>query len=936
MAKWIMVFAISILIAIVGAFFLVNSGILQARLQQELQTRCQCQAKLGPVRIPFQWPLSVRVGPTTITRGPISAEAQWLHVVIASFTAPYDIRVQLVKPKVTVQLEVTKMSEESGGAAPSAGAPSTRFVPPPLRLRVKILDGEFKANDISVQKLNLEFAQKLLMRSSAELLVSARVRTPWVPGDWPVTIDGNGLTFGEEVIKATSIKAWVADLHANIQGTSLLAEGRHRWLAEIQVPDLSKLPKPPFEIPASDWRGALHVQAELIKPDAATGWQANGRINASNVSANVNYRQEKTSVIGPVAVQLQSQFNYTDKGIAVPKVTGVVDLTQAQVESAGVLTKPAHVPLRFEVAAEGPGETLTLKKFDAHFWQLHANATGQLNLKAPYSANISFNLPLTALNGLETLIVPLKSSPVKGQLAAQADYAGPLTDPMAAKINLRSLQLNKFSADVAYEVQDSMRLRGPVSVNVDAAGELDAGKPKSFRASGQAELSGLSLVAGPFRKEARQKLAADFKLSTLGESLRIDHLNVAGFPGDVRLWGKIEQPTNPKVDVVIVARALNLSALRKALEEYNELIPNGNITGRLAVAGSMKQGSPWAEWPLNVSGQIKADLPEYHFAAAAPADKAAPAEPAPPQPLAQAGFLPKGPLTEKLNLAFEATIGLVQKDNLTAKGASLKGRVAQGRFNGEAQVKEIFGGQFRVQSLQVPLLEPNALIKGQVGFSQIVIQDFLDFVKPELKSMATGRSAGTISFSTRLPSAPTFMDELEANGKLNLNPVTFNTVKIGDLINELIAKIPGVDLPKAKVEPLKGKAAAGFSLSKQVITLSSLSAQDEGNSELDVKGTISLATMESDLKGNFHWANSPVKGCLAEGNADAKGRFVVPLALRGSMHQPKLSLVSDLAGKLAARALECEKNKLIEKAKKEGVKSLQKEAVKALKGIFGQ
>jgi hypothetical protein len=64
--------------------------------------------------------------------------------------------------------------------------------------------------------------------------------------------------------------------------------------------------------------------------------------------------------------------------------------------------------------------------------------------------------------------------------------------------------------------------------------------------------------------------------------------------------------------------------------------------------------------------------------------------------------------------------------------------------------------------------------------------------------------------------------------------------------------------------------------------------------------------------------------------------MVIPLAMKGSLMNPGFSILTDVVGTLAGRALECEKKKLIDRVRAEGTDKLKKEVNKALKGIFGQ
>ena len=376
-----------------------------------------------------------------------------------------------------------------------------------------------------------------------------------------------------------------------------------------------------------------------------------------------------------------------------------------------------------------------------------------------------------------------------------------------------------------------------------------------------------------------------------------------------------------------------------ALPDYRELVPKGSVTGLVSVLGEIALGTPWPTWPLTVGGNIQVNLPEYRVLPA-PTGAAAPAPPPAggstgDSPAIDTGFLPRGELTEKLNMQVAASIGILTMEPLTIKGVEAAGRIAKGKFFGGVTLREVFSGKVTLTNTEVPLLEGRPVIQGNVTIEQIVVQDALGFMKPEYTTMATGRASGHSVFATRMPSDARFMDELKASGQITLEPITLNTVQVGKMINDMISKVPVLKLPPAKVAPLNGMVKADYTLAGQTVNLNPLIGRDADGSELELKGKVSLPTMHGDLVGNFMWVNPQAKGCVMEGNSDDQGRLIVPIALKGNLMKPEVNMVTDMVNKLVGRALECEKKKIVEQIKKDGGKKLESEAKKVLKGILG-
>ena len=924
---------------LIGAVVAFNAGVFQARIQQEIRTRSGIAVELGKVQLLYQWPPTVTVSATRVPADPYSLQFSVLRVRLHKWTSPYDLDVYVKDPRIEIK-ELPKTAEAKPSPAPSAPQAASAPVAAPLRtLRLQIENGSVVTPYGQVAGLGVQFEQKAFLKSPARVQLAANVTSSFVPGTWPVQIQADGLTFGADAVKASSVKATLAGLQFTVQGTSLLQEGRHRWLAEVNAPDLSQLPQPPAIIPAKEWKGAVQIKAEITREGADKPWQAEGHLDAKAVRANVSWAREGLSVEGPTELNIQSKFAYLDQKIQLPEMRGKVNLTTARVQMKDLIDKAAGIPLHAEWEAGGGTDKLSLKSVALSFWQLNAKVSGEVAAQAPFEGKLSIDLAPTDLKGAESVLLPLKASPVKGQLTVQADVQGPLNDLNKANIKIRGLSLKDFSGSVNYQGSETLKMQGPVSASVQLQGEIDQGKPKTLSASGQAELSAVSLVAGPLRKESNQKLKLVFNAKSEGaEALQINNFDLAAFWGEIKATGRVLRPLNPNVQLNVELRPLDLSELRIALPQFRDLIPKGQMRGRLNLNGSRDESKAWHDWPLVVAGQLNVDLPEYRMGtAAAKADTPQAPEGAPPKdaPVESTSFLPSGELTKKLSLQINAKVGSFLKDQLTLRQILTSGQVRGGRFAGQVEIKEIFGGFVKLAQLSVPLLEVNPTIQGQINFDQVIVQDALGFMKPEFKAFASGRAGGNAQFATLMPAQPNFLTQLKAKGDIKLEPITLNTVQVGQMLNDLAAKVPVLKLPAAKVEPLKGVITSTFDVAGGAAALSPLNAKDVGGSELELKGKIVLSSLDADLIGNFMYVNPPVKGCLLEGNSDAQGRLLVPLAFKGNLMKPEVSLLSNVAEKLAGKALECERKRLVEKMKKEGQQKVEKEVQKALKGILG-
>lgn len=930
MKKALLALVIIIVVALAGAVVAFNSGVFHSTIEQKVSEASGARTHLGTITLAYSWPLKFHVGQSTIEHPMATVGWKAADILVGQITAPYNVSVRLDQlnvemkplPQVPANTKVPPVQPQSGGGKPM-----------PLKIALELRDSRLQTPWAEVTHLNVRFEQKLLMRTPASLHGHAQVKAAVLPVGLPLKFDTDSLTFSEETVKTSEFKVSLGGLDAEVQGTSLLKEGRHRWLLDISAKDLSQLPPPPAEFGAKNWKGAIQLHTEVGKESDAKPWSAEGNVKAENVTASVQFKQDQITFNGPFLLNADGKFSYINEKPATPGLKASLDLSNAQVIYGEILSKAPGVTMRAQVNVLSDNDKVNLDALDMQLWNFNASAKGHVVAKAPYTADLQFVLKPVNLQGAEKMLLPLSKSPVQGEVSLAGKFAGALTDPMKAAIKIDNFQMKKFMGQVDYEKPGLFGIKGPVSADIQAQGEWANEKVKSAQGHGQVDLSQPSLVAGPLRKEAKALLRANFNIRNQGTNILIENLDMATFVGNVAMKGKAEMAAVPVLDLAVEAKPLNLSELRIAVPSFHDLIPKGAVTGKLQITGKPEFSKPWHEFPLTVSGGVNVRLPEYKMVSAPP-EAQAPGK-APPAKVESTSFLPDGELTRRLKLGLQVDVDKFVKDSLEADAVHVEGQIAGGKLNGQVAVKQVFGGSVSVKNLNVPLLQKKPVIQGTATWLGLTIEDALGFVKPDYRKMAEGKTAGLAEFSTVMPAEEDFMKLLRVRGDANADPVTLNSVKVGQMINDALQKIPGGKIKPVKVEPLHGQMKAQFELNKSIMDLASFSATDQDGSEIQMKGKVDVSTMKGDLAGTFFLANPPITGCILEGNADNKGRMVVPLAVKGDLMSPSLSIVSDLIGKLGGKALQCESKKLVEKLKTEGKDKLEKDLKKTLKNILG-
>lgn len=931
--RTLLVLPVVVVVVVIAAVVAFNAGLFHDFLQREVRAALGPDSKvhLGQMRLMYRWPPLVRLGPSVIDTSATNLQWQNLEAELVKVQSPYSLALNFNQ----LHLIVKPLPPSNAPKPAPPGASGGGGKPTPISIRLNIENGDIKTEYGSLSKLNLKFEQKLLMKSQATIHLEGALRVKFFPVDLPLKVSTDKLTLSEQAIKTSDLKVSLAGLSSNVQGTSLLDEGRHRWLIEIMAKDLSQLPEPPMaDFPAKKWRGEIQLKAEINKDNTNPSWNADGSFLAKGVGADVNYKQDKTTVTGPFQLEADGKFSYHNNRATVPSLKASLDLSAASVNFDELLSKTVGLPMRASVLAGGDAQKLNIQELLFDLWNFSGKAGGNVDLSAPFAGDIQFSLKPVSLTGAERIFPPLRASPVQGELSLSGAFNGPLTDPMKARIRVDAFALKKFAGVLNFEREGLAKIRGPVIADIQGKLDFNNGQVKSAEGRGSADLSAAALVAGPLRKEEKSTFRIRFGVRNAQQSLLIDEMDLTSFVGDLGLKGKVELGPQPTLDVNLEARPLSLSEMRIAMPEFRDQIPKGTLNSRLQMRGKLEFAKAWHDWPMVVTGNVDVNIPEYKT----PAPAVVPAAPGAggPAPTPASSFLPDGELTRKIRLNLKVQMAQFVKEPLIAKGIAVDGVLNGGKFLSTVNVAQVFGGSVGLKNLSVPMLVLKPKIQGNVSWLNLVIEDAIAFAKPEYKGFAVGKTAGVADFVTLMPDQPDFMAQLKMRGDAVVKPVVLNSVKVGEMINAQLAKVPQLKLKPMKVDPLRGEAKMQFDLNNGVVEIPSFVGLDADNSEIQIKGKVALSSMEGDFAGTFFWNDPPVKGCALEGNADPKGRLIVPVAIKGNLMQPGFSLLSDVIGKLASKTLECESKKLVEKVKAEGKQKLEKELKNTLKNLLGK
>jgi hypothetical protein len=916
---------ILVCVAIIAFAFAVPTLERKAReeIVEQLRTKLDAKVELRLVKLSSIWPLGLRLQGLKI----LPQNGQY-RVDVEQFFIRYHylsslVELDFAKPNIEwIGLPSTDQKRPPEKVAVLPANPpgvATGFVAG-LGVELFVREGVVRwqkdeSTQASLQKLNVDVIKKRILSEDEPIKVmidsEMHYSTAFIGGQTTISARADDLKFKDFQISSQSLEFAIGGLLLRAQGTSNLASLVHDWKISADVEDLQKLPRPPSFLPAQNWKGKIAFDANVHSDKL--GLKAQGSIKLEKVSMDLRWDSPELKASGPANLDLQAAFDWSDAQYSVKDVAFSAELTKASFQYSNLFKKPADVPLDIDFKGSLASNSVDLQSLAFKLFNLSAQAKGTVPFKG--NGKITWQTSPTSLVGWEKLILPMAQTPLQGTLELRGGVNGSFSDPKRMAVEISKVSLHDFKGQVKYKSQDqSLSIEGPVNANVDGRLSLQGENVKAADVTAQADLSALVMrKTGVFEKKSGEVFRLSFKAKQQKDDIGIEKSEFLLPFMTMNVGGRVHNPKDPSFDLNIRGQVANIETLKAFVPSMKDVPLNGSLNAQIGLSGRYANDKPWFSWPLKVSGEVKWTTPKYAMASNAPAapvkggkgsvESGSNATPGP--------FLPKGFLTENLNLGLEANIVKFIKDKLTMENTIVKGRITKGVYTGRLTTHG-FGGMVQLSNSLVPLFENDPTFSSDVHFSDIKIESILEFLKPEFKDAAKGPSKGDLHVASVLPGSPSFLPKLRAKGSVSSDNIWINTIALNQMINDQISKIPGVPKSAVKIDPLQGRLQSSFNLENEKAEPLSIDGYDRGGSELHLSGSANLEKMV-DLTGEFKWANAPLTGCIKEGNSDEKGRVVVPLALKGPVTSPSWSFATDVIGKMGAKALRCEAVKALQK-----------------------
>ncbi len=831
-----------------------------------------------------------------------------------------DVGIEIKNPKFTWESKADTQEPVAPKLNSSAGVPiqslsDLRLKAPQiknLRFQFEVEGAQFemkkgKERLVSIKDLHLKagfeaFESPVVLNLAGLVKIEKSPLPIWLP----VSLDASmKLEQGElSVVKA---EAKVLSLAANLKGKVNLNTQEMQLQMQAEVPELEKVPVPTgYGLPFNAWKGAL--KASVSAEGSFQSPLVLGSLELLNSRLNLALENGDLKAAGPLVMGLQLDFKFSST-FEVRKLDGNLDLTATEISYEKLFKKPADVPLR--IGARGRTERLIyIDVLSVKLAQLEAEVSGSIDLgqRTQWPASLRVNIRPTNLVGLENFFLPLSQHLMTGSVSLNGTIRGDLKQPSMAKVMISELALKKFSTQVKYQ-NSEMILDGPVAMNLEGTLDMENLNVQAGTATLFADLSGMRIkYLNLFSKKQNEMLKVNLKAEKKGNKLTLRSSELGTFAGLIQISGEPPLGVSAPMALQLDCKSLSLNQIRSWFPSHQMLIPDGESQFSVSLVGRLDPEAVLRS-SLAVKATVGARISKLSIVKSEPAETVTTvkAKPKPPE-----AFLNPDPLLKLMQLNLNLALGELELAALRAQGINLKAEVREGMVSSSLSIQRVFDGSMTLPRFKLNLFQKDPVIGFEFSGQKLKIEKMLSWALPQYERLIRGEADLTAVGNVKLPWAPDFVESVDAGGDLRLENGVLNTVELGEMFKGLMSSIPGLD-PQviAARGPLQAKMSARFRVKEAQVNLSPFQAITARKEELFLKGGLD-SNLNMDLVGSL-FLREALSGPFYEANKDAEGRLEIPLQLQGVATKPEFKFAQESIAKMAAKTIEFEKKKVLQK-----------------------
>lgn len=864
------------------------------------------------------------------------------------------------EPQVVLQKRIEKKASSPGGGEKSTESVSTWNqtifgVPLIVPLRVRVQGGQFKIfydvlNYLELKSVDLNFlgASVLNHDDPLELDVTAGLKVQHSPYalELPLAVSSKTLLVSSGSVETTDMKISLGGVESFVRGKTSLDSMSHAWKLTLNVPALEKLPVPAQFLPTGVWSGGVQGAVDFRQVGGGDP-EVRANFETKNLVGDVDFKTDDLRAKGRLRALLSWNLNYIKGEVSAPRVSVSVNSDDMALSKGSLFTKKPGQPLNFRLNGYVTKNVFVLNVLKATLDRIRLDAAGFVGMVQGKRSDLTLRIPKTSLRGLEKMFPPLAQQPAQGTLSLEARIAGdPFRGLEGMDIIAKPVRLSGFSTTLNYRDDKSkVYVIGPVRADVQAIVRSRGSKVENTTVQGGVDLSQLEVSYGKvFQKKMGSPLKLKVKIGNKGQNLTTSGSSLSIDKGALHVSGTLSGFADPRMRLQLSMKKLPIHQILKMTGHYEAYPMDGELGGEVSVRGQWQSAKGIEASPLVVSGELSSQIRHIKYKTEPPVKGQDTPDIEVPKLKEVPPVVPAWKIVESMNVGFKGTIGELSYEDLKMHGVSYKVRLQKGQLAATANVQKVFGGHLAVRSLKVPVLRSNPRVQVNALAKGVQLQSLLGFALPEYKKEAAGSISLQLDTSAEMPSSVRFVSSLKGLVSLTSPELTVRSLKLSEVINQSLRKIPKAKVSPVKVEGFVGSVALIAAFADGSVKLNKLDIQSIKKDQLQLKGQMDIEG-GVNLRGAMSLAKPPMGGDIYLCNADKMGRFVVPIFVKGRWNQPSFSFASSTIEALVKKTLTCqvrrEKKKVQQKLDKELegareslTKDLENQAKDKLKGLF--
>ncbi|MCB0349943.1 MAG: hypothetical protein KDD38_02095 [Bdellovibrionales bacterium] len=899
------------------------------------------------------WPLQVRIDNFTADVShpglPVGAEIIFKTVTLAVHSKTFipiskkdfDVKLTLTEPKTRLQLIDVPADKQVSIEMKTTGSKQKTSAGWDFHFIFNIIKGAFELKDSSgdltqLDYINFSLSGQNFLESNNPKKISfaALLNLPQLQIHLPITAQSDAITLNSKSIQSEKINITVAGLQSALSGFSNLTKDEHSWKASVNLPDLTKLDVPPAFLPPGKWSGAISGDGSFNKNGSQI--QSEVSLITTNLKGEVNASTPEYTVMGSVSPQIQIKAAYTEH-IRIENLNIDADLTNLSIKIPGLFEKNNTLPMRIKLSGDGQDTVFKLHNMRLELAQLIVQAMGHINSTEGETSEIKLVIPSTSLAGIESLLPPLNQYPVTGQVALQARFKGDIHNAAHGEVDIEHFQAQNINGGVKYESSDkTTSVIGRILVDSSGAARIYNKKILGAHIKANIDLNSLAINSESFKKSEKDPLQLQLNVVQDNTTTVIKNFNFSSDFAQLSAVGQINNTENPSFNLKTRIQSLNLIQLAKKASALKALPALGQVNGELGISGRYNAALGIEKSPLALTGNLNVNIPSYAIITTPQVNPEAAAGLKKPVELPESTpLLPKWPIIQRSKMKLNVNLSQLIFDKLKAENIQIKADYNMGAIRGQARIGNVFRGLASWPSFSTNNLTEPAQFFAKMEIQNIFVPDALKFAVPQYANYLTdGTTSGTFTISTPMPQTKNWLDQLTASGKMAGQNIQAKEDLIQKALGDKLTKIAkDKKVLSQNPKPLRGNFNTQFSLKQRVAHIDTFNLQTVDDDQFTGSGQVDLDLM-AKLKGTLYLARVNIGGAVRAANSDSKGRFVLPVAVSGSLLDPSFDIASYTFEQIAKKTLQYETQNLGKKLKQD-LQSVDKDKLKKkIKGLF--